>query len=317
MFTSFPTPDQTVALPELRQLNIRLAIRRLDKIHPEIQGNKWYKLKYNMEYALSRNHRLILTFGGAYSNHIHATAAAAKAMGLKSVGVIRGEESLPLNPTLRDAQAAGMKLHYLSRGAYREKSSPDLLHRLKKAYGDFYLIPEGGTNALAIEGTKGILKKEDTSYDFICTSVGTGGTMMGLLATAHSSQTVLGFSSLKGDFMNQEIQLLLERFAIDPMCGYQLISDYHFGGYGKYRPELIHFIHAFKQKTGIPLDPIYTGKMMFGLFDLIKKGHIPEGSEILALHTGGLQGIRGFNLRNGTNLEEGNNQQDEYPATEN
>lgn len=304
MFTTFPIPYQTVDLPELREQNIRLVVKRLDKTHSEIQGNKWYKLKYNMEEALKQNHERVLTFGGAYSNHIHATAAAAKHLTLEAIGVIRGEEALPLNPTLADAQAAGMTLHYLSRSAYRKKDSPEIIADLRAAYGDFYLIPEGGTNALAIEGTKEILEEEDSTYDFICTSVGTGGTMAGLLATAHTAQVVLGFSSLKGDFMNHEIQLLLEKFNIDPTCGFQIINDYHFGGYGQHQPELVEFIHDFKRKTDIPLDPIYTGKMMFGLLDLIKKGKIPEGSQVLALHSGGLQGIRGFNLQHGTSLNE-------------
>jgi 1-aminocyclopropane-1-carboxylate deaminase len=306
LLSSFATHYDVIDLPELKQRIIQLTIKRLDQKHPEIQGNKWYKLKYNLEEAKKQKHQRLLTFGGAYSNHLFATAAAAKQAGMTSIGIIRGEETLPLNPTLAGATAAGMKLHYLSRSAYREKTSPEFINELKAAYGDFYLIPEGGTNALAIEGTKEILEEQDLGFDFICTSVGTGGTMAGLLASASPSQKVLGFSSLKGDFMAKEIQLLLDKFAIDPACNHQIINAYHFGGYGKYKPELIDFIHNFKQKTGIPLDPIYTGKMMFGIWDMIKREMIPEGSQILALHTGGLQGIRGFNLRNGTDLEEGN-----------
>ena len=304
MFTTFPIPYQTVDLPELRRQSIRLVVKRLDKIHPEIQGNKWYKLKYNMEEALKQKHGRVLTFGGAYSNHIHATAAAAKQLQIKAIGVIRGEETLPLNPTLADAQAAGMKLHYLSRSAYRDKTSSDIIDALKMIYGEFYLIPEGGTNALAIQGTKEILEERDRRYDFICSSVGTGGTLAGLLATANTSQTVFGFSSLKGDFIHQEIRSLLDKFNITPVCQHQIITDYHFGGYGKHQPGLIEFIHDFKRRTDIPLDPIYTGKMMFGLLDLVDKGKVPKGSQILALHSGGLQGVRGFNLRNGTSLDE-------------
>ena len=310
MPTTFPLPYQTVDLPELRRHNIHLVVKRLDKIHPVIAGNKWYKLKYNVEEASKQNHRLVLTFGGAYSNHIHATAAAAQLAGLSSIGIIRGEETLPLNPTLADAKAAGMILHYVSRTAYREKTSLEFTEDLRKIYGDFYQIPEGGTNALAVKGTKEILEERDAYFDFVCTSIGTGGTLAGLLATANNSQTVLGFSSLKGDFIHQEIQALLNKLNILQICQHQIITDYHFGGYGKHQPDLVEFIHDFKRRTDMPLDPIYTGKMMFGLFDLIKKDHIPEGSKVLALHTGGLQGIRGFNLRNGTNLEEGNQQND-------
>lgn len=305
MLSSFPTSYESIILPELRQRKINLAIKRLDHSHPHIQGNKWYKLKYNLEEAKRKDYHQLLTFGGAYSNHIYATAVAAKQVGLASIGIIRGEETLALNPTLSFAKTIGMKLHYLSRTDYREKTSPECLHALKEIYGDFYLIPEGGTNALAIEGTKEILEDKDLGFDMICTSIGTGGTMAGLLAKAGPSQKILGFSSLKGDFMDKEIQSLLEKYAIDPVCKYKVIKDYHFGGYGKFKPELIEFIHGFKKTTGIPLDPIYTGKMMFGLLDMIKKEMIPIGSRILALHTGGLQGIRGFNLRNGTHIEAG------------
>jgi 1-aminocyclopropane-1-carboxylate deaminase len=298
----YPTPYQKIDLPELGSRNVQLTIKRLDQIHPEIQGNKWYKLKYNIEEAKNQGLQQLLTFGGAYSNHIYATALAAKQAGLASIGIIRGEETLPLNPTLDYASNAGMKLYYLSRSDYREKNSATILNRLREAFGDFYLVPEGGTNALAIEGTEEILESEDLDYDLICTSIGTGGTMAGLLASASPTQKVLGFSSLKGDFMDTEIQLLLQKYGIEPACSYQIIKTYHFGGYGKFKPELIQFILDFKKSAGIPLDPIYTGKMMFGLIDLIKKQIIPAGSRILALHTGGLQGIRGFNLRNGTNL---------------
>jgi len=308
--STFPIPYQTVDLPELRRQNIRLVVKRLDKIHPEIQGNKWYKLKYNLEEALQQGYHRVLTFGGAYSNHIHATAAAAKQVGLEAIAVIRGEENLPLNPTLMDAQAAGMKLHYVSRTAYREKTSPEFIESLRNTYGNFYLIPEGGTNALAVEGTKEILEGGDFDFDLITTAIGTGGTMAGLLASAGLAQTILGFSTLKGNFMNHQIQLLLEKLEINPICKYQIINDYHFGGYGKHKAELVEFINDFNHQTGIPLDPLYTGKMMFGLLDMIEKEMIPEGSRILTLHTGGLQGIRGFNLRNGTALEEGNPKND-------
>lgn len=304
MLPSFPTPYQTIELPDTNAYGVQLTVKRLDKKHPEISGNKWYKLKYNIEEAVTLGHGQILTFGGAYSNHIYATAAAAKEAGLSSIGIIRGEEILPLNPTLSRAAALGMKLDYISRTAYREKTSPERIHELSKTHGDFYLIPEGGTNALAIKGTREILEESDSHFDFICTSIGTGGTVAGLLASAKKSQKVLGFSCLKGDFMEKEVQLLLEKYDIDPVCSYRILRDYHFGGYGKSKPELIEFIHYFKRTTGIPLDPIYTGKMMFGLVDMIKKKMIPEGSQILVLHTGGLQGIRGFNLQHGIDLQE-------------
>jgi 1-aminocyclopropane-1-carboxylate deaminase len=195
-----------------------------------------------------------------------------------------------------------MKLEYLSRSNYRNKDSFLILEQLKAKFGEFYLLPEGGTNALAILGTQKILKEDDFEMDIICTSVGTGGTLAGILATAKASQKVMGFSSLKGDFIHQDILTLLKKYEIKPSCDYEILIQYHFGGYAKFNSELIQFIHSFKSSTGIILDPIYTGKMMYGLLNQIKNGNISEGSRILAIHSGGLQGIAGFNIRNGTKL---------------
>lgn len=295
---------QTIDLPEANQQGVQITFKRLDQNHPEISGNKWYKLKYNIKEAVRQKHDQLLTFGGAYSNHIQATAAAAKSAGLKAIGVIRGEETLPLNPTLEYSLHAGMHLHYLSRSEYRTKDSVGVLSQLQQIYGDFYSIPEGGTNALAIEGTKEILESRDSQYDIVCTSIGTGGTIAGILATALSSQKVMGFSSLKGDFIHRKIHHLLEQHAIQPVSSYEIIDRYHFNGYAKYNKHLLNFMHAFTEKSGIPLDPIYTGKMVFGLVDLLQKGSFPAGSNILVLHTGGLQGVKGFNQRHGTYLPE-------------
>ncbi|MEX2591823.1 MAG: pyridoxal-phosphate dependent enzyme [Anditalea sp.] len=302
MLPPLPVYNQLINLPELREKNIQLTIKRLDRAHSEISGNKWYKLKHNLYEAKKQGHTQLLTFGGAYSNHIYATAAAAKSSGLNAIGIIRGDENMPLNPTLSYAKASGMKLHYLSRSAYREKSSGFILNQLREKFGDFYLLPEGGTNALAIKGTKEILQDKDFEADILCTSIGTGGTLAGLLATAKASQKVMGFSSLKGEFIQGEVQKLIEIYKINTACEYEILTSYHFGGYAKFTPEMIAFILSFKRSTGIPLDPIYTGKMMYGLLDLIQKGAIPEGSKILALHSGGLQGIEGFNKRFGTQL---------------
>ena len=177
-----------------------------------------------------------------------------------------------------------------------------VFEQLKAKFGEFYLIPEGGTNSLAIKGTMEILEQKDFRADIICCSIGTGGTFAGLLATAKATQHVWGFSALKGEFIHQEIERLLLENQISPLCKYKIISNFHFGGYAKFTQELIDFIQNFKSLTGIPLDPIYTGKMIYGLYELVKDGSIPEGSEILAIHTGGLQGIRGFNKKNDTQL---------------
>ncbi len=277
-------------------------VKRLDLIQPLVQGNKYYKLKYNLLAAKDQGKSSILTFGGAFSNHILATAQAAKQYGFKSIGIIRGEIKEPLNPTLSMAKDSGMFLQSISRSEYREKTSEKFIADLKLKYGDFYLIPEGGTNALAVKGCAEILNQEDLKSDFITVPIGTGGTFCGLLASAEPHQCILGFSSLKGDFINDEIQNSLAAFKIDPKCQWRIVTAYHFGGYAKFKPELLTFIKETKQLTHIPWDPIYTGKMMFGLIDLIKKDLIPPKSRVLVLHTGGIQGIEGFNERHGTEI---------------
>jgi len=275
-------------------------MKRLDMVHPLISGNKFYKLKHNIIAAKQAGIKKLLTFGGAFSNHIHASAEAARLEGLSIVGVIRGEETLPLNPTLQRAKDSGMELFYISRSAYRDKASPSFLKHLGDIFGDFYLIPEGGTNSLAIKGTGEILQSDDFKADIITCSIGTGGTLGGIVASAKENQRVWGFSSLKGEFIHDEFKNLLEKESIVPKCQFEIFADYHFGGYGKHKPELIVFMKKFYLETGIPLDPVYTGKMMFGVFD--KLDQIPEGSTVLCLHTGGLQGIAGFNHRFRTDL---------------
>lgn len=302
MLLSNPIPTQEIYLPLLEQKGIRLAVRRLDKVHDQVSGNKFFKLKYNLEEAKNLGFSTLLTFGGAYSNHIHATAAAARLEGFKAIGIIRGEETLPLNPTLSIAKSEGMQLEYITRDDYRKKSENSFIERLRDKFGEFYLIPEGGTNPLAIKGTREILVKEDAIFTHIGGSIGTGGTFAGLAVSMSSRQKLLGFSSLKGEFIHKEITDLLEEFNLHPKGQFLIFDNYHFGGYGKSGPELIDFIRWFFSQTQIPLDPIYTGKMMFGIFDLIKQDYFKPGSRILAIHSGGFQGIAGFNQRFGTEL---------------
>ena len=235
-----------------------------------------------------------MTFGGAFSNHISATAYTGMESGFKTIGVIRGDElesKIESNPTLRFAQSCGMRFLFVTREDYRSKSSVEFIEKLRVKFGDFYLIPEGGTNSLAIKGCEEILTKEDNQFDYICCCVGTGGTISGLINSAKDNQKVLGFPALKGDFLKEDIR----KFAKNE--NWDLVTDYHFGGYGKIKPELITFINKFRKDYSIPLDPIYTGKMMFGIMDLIGKGFFPKNSKILAIHTGGLQGITGMNLK--------------------
>ena len=271
---------------------ISLCIKRDDLIHPVISGNKFRKLKYNIIEAKKQNQTTLLTFGGSFSNHILAVAAAGKEHGFKTIGVIRGEElecKIEANPTLKKAQEFGMVFHFISRDEYRTKSNPEFVNKLEQKFSDFYLIPEGGTNELAVIGCQEILTEVDEDFDFICCAVGTGGTISGIINSSKDCQKVLGFPVLKGDFLQEDIR----KFA--NMDNWELITDYHFGGYAKIDEKLIHFINDFYMKYSIPLDPIYTSKMTFGVIDLIEKGYFPPKSKILLIHTGGLQGVNGMN----------------------
>lgn len=263
-------------------------------IHTFISGNKYRKLKYNIKKAKELNKGVLLTFGGAYSNHIAAAAYAGKLYGFKTIGIIRGDElksKVESNPTLKFAKSNGMQFKFVTREVYRSKLENDFIENLKLEFGDFYLVPEGGTNQLAIKGCEEILTDSDRDFDFVCCSVGTGGTISGLINSSQSHQKILGFPALKGDFIREDIRKFAKKENWD------LITDYHFGGYGKMKPELITFINDFNIKYNIPLDPVYTGKMMYGIFDLIEKQFFPKDAKILAIHTGGLQGIDGMNVK--------------------
>ncbi|MBM3426171.1 MAG: pyridoxal-phosphate dependent enzyme [Bacteroidetes bacterium] len=279
-----------------------MQVLRLDQVHLEVSGNKFYKLQYNLQEALRQNHRQVLTFGGAYSNHIYATAAAAREVGLDSVGIIRGELLDEQNPTLTYARTAGMTLYGITREHYREKTQPEFLEKLRKQFGDFYLIPEGGTNALAIHGTREILTARESSFSHVLTPIGTGGTFAGLAASLLPHQHLLGISTLKGEGIREELNLLLNEEGIHSPGKLSVLTEYHQGGYAKWTKELIDFIHWFWNAFGIPLDPIYTGKMAFACWDLLQQNYFPPGSRILLIHTGGLQGNRGFTQRTGISL---------------
>ncbi|SFI95043.1 1-aminocyclopropane-1-carboxylate deaminase/D-cysteine desulfhydrase [Myroides guanonis] len=267
---------------------IELYIKREDLLHKEISGNKFRKLKYNFKEAKGLGFSKIVTFGGAYSNHIAATAAAGRIYGMQTIGIIRGDElvsNFMNNPTLKKAHDDGMRFEFISRTEYRKRNDIGFLEMLKKTYPDSYIIPEGGTNEVAVLGCEEILKTKDNSFDVICCAVGTGGTLSGLIKTSNSNQKILGFPALKGDFLSEDI-----RKFVGEKSNWELNLEYHFGGYGKMTNELMLFIGKFKKDTGILLDPIYTCKMMFGIMDLIEKRKFKKGSKILAIHTGGLQG---------------------------
>ena len=277
---------------------VSVYIKREDLLHPHVSGNKFRKLKYNLKNAISEGHDTLLTFGGAFSNHIAATAAAGKECDLKTIGVIRGEElgedlekTLRENPTLNFAASCGMEFDFVSRSAYREKTSEAMLEGLRQKFGKFYLVPEGGTNVLAVKGCEEILSEEDRNFDILCCSMGTGGTISGIINASGENQKVLGFPALKGDFLRPEVEKFTKK------NNWEIITNYHFGGYAKVDRSLIDFVNGFKKEFGIQLDPVYTGKMMYGIFELISKGNFSENTRILAVHTGGLQGISGMNNR--------------------
>ncbi|WP_410210900.1 1-aminocyclopropane-1-carboxylate deaminase/D-cysteine desulfhydrase [Aquirhabdus sp.] len=284
----------TDSYPIYRPHHIQLHLKREDLLHPTISGNKFRKLKYNLIEAREQGHTTLLTFGGAYSNHIAAVATAGQEYGFQTIGIIRGEELIDKiadNPTLAQALANGMQLHFVSRTDYRRKTDTNFLENLRTQMGDFYLIPEGGTNQLAVQGCEEILTEQDRAdFDVICCAVGTGGTIAGIINSSGDQQKVLGFPALKGDFLFDEIKQWTTR------TNWDLCLDYHFGGYAKTTPELLTFIHDFQRQTQIELEPIYTGKMLFGIFDLIERCYFPAHSKILAIHTGGLQGnLSGIN----------------------
>lgn len=291
MFKLQNSINQRINLPV--EKGVDLYIKREDKIHDFVSGNKYRKLKYNLQEAKKLRHKVLLTFGGAYSNHIAAVASAGSILGFKTVGVIRGEElesKIESNPTLSFAKQCGMQFKFVSREEYHKKTNPRVINDLEDEFGAFFLIPEGGTNSLAIKGCEEILSENDKKFDYVCCSVGTGGTVSGLINCSKPSQQVLGFPALKGDFLQQDIS----KFVVK--TNWELITDYHFGGYAKINTELISFINTFKSHYSIPLDPVYTGKMMYGIFDLIEKDFFFKGSKILMIHTGGLQGIEGMNM---------------------
>lgn len=287
------TENQSVELSILQEKKVSLSIKREDLIHPFISGNKYRKLKYNIVEAKKEDFETLLTYGGAFSNHIAATAYAGKKYGIRTVGIIRGEElqaKWQENPTLKLANEHGMVFKFISREAYRNKYSDALTEACKSEFGSFYALPEGGSNKLAIKGCEEILNEDDAIFDFICSSVGTGGTIAGLINAAKEKQMVFGFSALKGDFLKEDIR----NFTVKG--NWKLLTNYHFGGYAKVSAELIRFINMFKEQTNISLDPIYTGKMLYGILDMVKNDQFKPGTKILAIHTGGLQSIEGMNV---------------------
>lgn len=300
-------PLQKIDHPVFHKAGIELIVRRDDLIDSELSGNKFYKLFFNLNAAECKGFRRLATFGGAYSNHIHATAAAGKRFGLETIGLIRGEENLPLNPCLADAAAWGMQLEYLSREDYSQRYNPDFQAYLSKKF-DAYLIPEGGAN---VEGAKGmqvagqaLSRQLNDDFTSVCLACGTGTSLAGIAAGIKEMQSVYGFSVLKGDGnLVQDVRQYYRKLKID--CdkqdrkslpeNWRLITGFHAGGYAKKLPVYLkQFWQEFETETGILLDPVYTLKLFFGVYCLAQQGFWKKGSRIVAIHSGGLQGRRGF-----------------------
>ncbi len=301
-----PSPIQELQHDCLRQKRVRLLVKRDDllRLHPASAfcGNKWRKLQYNIQEAHRQGQGSLLSFGGAFSNHLAAVAEAGQAFDFQTIGIVRGEEVD--NPTLRFCQQCGMQLHFVSRTDYRQKDQPDFLSALQKRFGKFYLLPEGGSNALALKGCAEIVTEIQAQLPsgfptHLAVACGTGGTLAGIAQKLHGASRLIGFPVLKGDFLQRDIERLLSDTTSGALPVFELQYDYHFGGYAKFSTALIHFMNRFKADFNIPLEPIYTGKLFYGLFDLIQKDFFRPGSTILAIHTGGLQGIAGFQERFG------------------
>lgn len=290
----YHTPFQEIRdHPLLKKAGITVFVKREDLNHPHISGNKWWKLKYNLEAAILTGHDTLLTFGGAYSNHIYATAAAANELNLKSIGVIRGEEIHPLNNTLRFATEKGMQLLFVSRSEYRNRSLPQFLLDLRSRFGPFYFIPEGGTNLLAVKGCAEFAEKElaDFPCEYVFLPVGTGGTMAGLICGLKDLKHIRGVTVLKeGTFLKDDIQKLVTDFSGKSFDQWSLLTNYHLGGYAKTTPSLISFMKEMSHVYDLPLDHVYTAKSLWAIFREVDSGAFARGTRILALHTGGLQG---------------------------
>jgi 1-aminocyclopropane-1-carboxylate deaminase len=287
-----PAEHRRVAVSELTDQRFRargvavLAVRD-DLVDPELPGNKWRKLKYNLRAAREQGFGTLLTFGGAYSNHLRAVAAAGRRFGLRTVGIVRGEEHLPLNPSLGYAAAQGMTLAYLDRDTYRRKHTAAVLAELARTWGECYVIPEGGSNALAVRGCAELPAEIPADFDVICCPVGTGGTLAGLAAGLRPGQSALGFAVLKGaGFLIDEVRELQRQALGMPTDNWRIDLDHHYGGYARRTAELDAFVAGFRQRHGLALDPLYTGKMLAGLFDLAEQGHFRPGTRIAAVITG-------------------------------
>ncbi len=273
----------TLSLPILTEKKVTVDILRLDKIHPLISGNKWFKLRYYLEEAKELNKKTIVTFGGAWSNHILATAAVCKMQQLHSIGIVRGEQAAIISPTLAKAKEMGMQLFFISREEYAQKRIPEEINKEEP-----YFINEGGYGTKGAKGAATILDFcEKENYTHFCCAVGTGTMLAGLVKSTSAQQQITGISVLKN---NMNLTAIAQSLLTEKTSNFQVIHDYHFGGYAKYKPELIAFMNTFYQQTQIPSDFVYTGKLFYAITGLIQTDFFKQGSRLLLIHSGGLQG---------------------------
>lgn len=300
------SPLQQVNHPLLTEKKITLSVKRDDLLHPHISGNKWRKLKYNLIEARKNNINHIVSFGGAYSNHIHALAAAGFYFGFKTTAIIRGESHYANNPTLQQAQQWGMKLHFVTRKEYKLRNEADYLQQLQQRFPEAIIVPEGGSNVLAIAGMSELCQEIDeqaeTNIDHVITATGSGGTLAGLIAGfskhGNNKTKITGIAVLKeAEYLNERIVQLLAQADQKITQTWQLQTQFHGGGYAKVSKSLNNFCLNFEKQVNIPIEPIYTGKMFYAIYELIKQDYFNTGANIVALHTGGLQGLQGLESR--------------------
>lgn len=292
---ALPSPLVELPDPVFLAAGVHVLVKRDDLIHPLISGNKWRKLRLNLAAANHAGHRRLLTFGGAFSNHIFAVAAAGKVFGFDTVGVIRGEPCNELNPILAHAVACGMHLHYLDRQSYRRKNEADLIAQLQSQYGACYCIPEGGSNTVGVAGCRDIVVELDAQldghYDAVVCACGTGATLAGIAAALGPNKKAVGISVLRGHSgLDADIGGWIHEQRSSCSDAWRIHHDFHHGGYAKKSPQLLAFVQAFRQQHGIPIEPVYTGKMFYALYELVKAGTFARDSTVVAVHTGGVHG---------------------------
>ncbi|TKB47872.1 1-aminocyclopropane-1-carboxylate deaminase/D-cysteine desulfhydrase [Thalassotalea mangrovi] len=292
---NLPSPIQSIEHPLLQQQRIKVWVKRDDLIHPIISGNKWRKLTANIENCIALGQNQVVSFGGAYSNHIHALAFAGKQFGIKTTGIIRGESRYASNYTLRWAEHWGMQLRFVNRNTYRLREDPVFLSDLQRQFPLARIIPEGGSNKLALRGVGQLIDELDKqlSFDYLLCPVGSGGTLAGLIQGSDNRHQILGISVLKQqDYLHAQVEHLLDN--PQRYRNWQILNQYHCGGYGKFQPSHLQKMCDLQQQLSLPIEPVYSGKMLLAFWEMMQQHQFAPGSRIVLLHTGGLQGLGGM-----------------------